>query len=176
MAVHPIVCADNPKLRQKSKKVKRFGPSLQALIDDMVETMHAVNGLGLAAPQIGVQQRVIVIQLPENEEDPQSAQLIALCNPKIVRVRGEEEGEEGCLSVPGYVGLVKRATSVTVKGYDLKGKETRLKANGLLARAFQHEIDHLDGILFIDRVESPDKLRRLEADKGEEPAPEEALV
>jgi len=161
MAVRDIVFADNPILRKKSKKVRNFDAGLQTLIDDMVETMQAANGLGLAAPQIGVLERVIVIQLPEDEEDPHSGRLFALCNPQIVRAAGEEESEEGCLCLPGYVGDVKRATSVTVKAQDRRGKEMRVKAEGILARAFQHEVDHLDGILYIDRVESPDKIRRI---------------
>lgn len=161
MAVRPIVLANDPTLRKKSKKVKDFGGGLQALIGDMVETMRAANGIGLAAPQVGVLERVIVVQLPEDEENPQGGKLFALCNPQIVRADGEEEGEEGCLCVPGYVGEVKRATSVTVKAQDRRGKKVRIKAEGFLARAFQHEIDHLNGILFIDRVESPDKIRRI---------------
>ena len=161
MAVRPIIFADDPILRGKSKKVKNFGEALQALIDDMVETMQATNGVGLAAPQIGVLERVIVIQLPEDEENPQSGKLFALCNPQIIRADGEEEGDEGCLCLPGYVGGVKRATSVTVKAQDRRGRKVRIKAEGLLARAFQHEIDNLDGLLFIDRVESPDKIRRI---------------
>ena len=161
MAVRPIVLADNPPLLQKPKKVKRFGRALQNLIDDMVETMHAVHGLGLAAPQIGVSQQVIVIQLPEDEEDPQSGKLYVLCNPEIVKTAGEEESEEGCLSVPGFVGDARRATVVTVKGLDRHGKKIRIKAEGLLARAFQHEIDHINGILYIDRVDSPEKIRRI---------------
>jgi peptide deformylase len=161
MAVRPMVQADNPLLRKKSKKVKRFGRALQNLIDDMVETMHAVHGLGLAAPQIGVSQQVIVIQLPEDEEDPQSGKLYVLCNPEIVKTAGEEESEEGCLSVPGFVGDVRRATVVTVKGLDRHGKKIRIKAEGLLARAFQHEIDHINGALYIDRVDSPEKIRRI---------------
>lgn len=161
MAVREVIFADNPILRKKSKKVKNFGEALQVLIDDMVQTMHAANGLGLAAPQIGVLERVIVIQLPEDEEDPQSGKLFALCNPQIVRAVGEEEGEEGCLCLPGYAGEVKRATSVTVKAQDRRGKKVRIKAEGFLARVFQHETDHLDGILYIDRVDSPDKIRRI---------------
>jgi peptide deformylase len=170
MAVRPIVQADNPILRQKSKKVKRFGRALQNLVDDMVETMHAVNGLGLAAPQIGVSQQVIVVQLPEDEEDPQSGKLYVLCNPEIVRTVGEEEeSEEGCLSVPGFVGDARRATVVTVKGLDRHGKKIRIKAEGLLARAFQHEIDHINGILYIDRVDSPQKIRRIVPVEEQEP-------
>lgn len=161
MAVRSIILADDPTLRKKSRKVKTFGEALQVLIDDMVETMRATNGIGLAAPQIGVLERVIIIQLPEDEEDPQSGKLFALCNPQIVRAEGEEEGEEGCLCLPGYVGEIKRATSVTVKAQDRRGKNVRIKAEGLLARVFQHEIDHLDGMLFIDRVESPDKIQRI---------------
>ncbi|MFQ5811739.1 MAG: peptide deformylase [Anaerolineae bacterium] len=168
MAVRRIILANNPILRKKSKKVKHFGEALQVLIDDMVETMRAANGAGLAAPQVGVLERVIVVQLPEDEEDPQSGQLFALCNPQIVRADGEEESEEGCLSVPGFVGDVKRATSTTVKAQDRRGKKVRTKAEGLLARAFQHEVDHLDGILFIDRVESPDKIRRIVPSEEEE--------
>lgn len=176
MAVRPIVRADNPQLRKKSRKVKRFGHSLQVLVDDMLETMHANNGLGLAAPQIGVKQQVIVIRMPENEEDPQSGKLVVLCNPEIVRSRGEEEAEEGCLSVPGYYGLVKRATTVTVKGRDINGKEVRIRAEGLLARAFQHEIDHINGTLFIDKVESPDKLHFIEPGGEQESGSEETMV
>lgn len=168
MAVRRIILANDPILRKKSKKVKLFGEALQVLIDDMVETMKTANGAGLAAPQVGVLERVIVIQLPENEEDPQSGKLFALCNPQIIRAEGEEEGEEGCLCLPGYVGEVKRATSVTVKAQDRRGKKVRIKAEGFLARAFQHEIDHLDGILYIDRVESPDKMRRIVPPEEEE--------
>jgi peptide deformylase len=180
MTVRPIVHADDPVLRQKSKKVKRFGQALQNLVDDMVETMHAVHGLGLAAPQIGVSRQVIVVQLPENEEDPQSGKLYVLCNPEIVRTAGEEEeSEEGCLSVPGFVGDVGRAAVVTVKGLDRHGKKVRIKAEGLLARAFQHEIDHINGFLYIDRVDDPEKIRRIvpvEEQGAQEASPEEPAL
>jgi peptide deformylase len=169
MAIRPMVQADNPLLRKKSKKVKRFGRALQNLIDDMVETMHAVHGLGLAAPQIGVSQQVIVIQLPEDEEDPQSGKLYVLCNPEIVKTAGEEESEEGCLSVPGFVGDVRRAAVVTVKGLDRHGKKIRIKAEGLLARAFQHEVDHINGVLYIERVDSPEKIRHIVPPEEQEP-------
>jgi peptide deformylase len=142
---------------------------LQNLIDDMVETMHAVHGLGLAAPQIGVSQQVIVIQLPEDEEDPQSGKLYVLCNPEIIKTAGEEEIEEGCLSVPGFVGDVRRAAALTVKGLDRHGKKIRIKAEGLLARAFQHEVDHINGVLYIDRVDSPEKIRRIVPVEEQEP-------
>lgn len=168
MAIRPIIFADDPMLRKKSKRVKDFGKALQTLIDDMVETMEAANGIGLAAPQIGVLEQVIIVRLPEDEEDPQSGKLFALCNPQIVRAEGEEESEEGCLCLPGYVGDVKRATSVTVRAQNRRGKKVRIKAEGLLARVFQHEIDHLNGVLFIDRVESPDKIRRIVPPEEEE--------
>ena len=135
----------------------------------MLDSMHAANGLGLAAPQIGVPLRVIVIEmLPETDQEGdkiQPAQLYVYCNPEIIRARGEEEGQEGCLSVPGYVGEIKRATVIPVKGRATRGRKIRTKAKGLLARAFQHEIDHLDGILFVNRVESPEKLHRIEPDE-----------
>lgn len=166
MAQRNILVAGEPILRQKAKRITQFGPFLEELVTDMLDTMRAVNGLGLAAPQIGVPLRLIVIEMPAEEDEDgneiQPSQLYVYCNPEIVKAYGEEEDEEGCLSVPGYVGTVKRATVVTVKGQDLKGRPIRTKAEGLLARAFQHEIDHLDGKLFLDRVESPEKLRRVE--------------
>lgn len=179
MAIHPIIHADNPRLRQKSRKVKTFGPALEALVNDMLETMEAANGLGLAAPQIDVHERVVVIRLPEDEEDPQSGRTYTLINPEIVKAIGEEEDQEGCLSVPGWWGLVKRAAHVTLKAQDLKGRSFRLKAQGLLARAAQHEIDHLNGVLFIDRVEEPEKLFRVEPpseDKQAEPQESEQIL
>lgn len=155
MAIIPIRVAPDPILRQKAKRVRSIDGSIQKLISDMVETMHAAPGIGLAAPQVGIPLRVIVIGLPEQED-------IALINPQIVRRRGERLVNEGCLSVPGYVGEVKRATSVTVKGRDQNGREMRIKADELLAQALEHEIDHLNGVLYIDRLESMDKLRKIE--------------
>jgi len=174
MATRPIIYADNPALRQESRKVKVFGPALKTLVDDMLETMDDASGLGLAAPQVNVRERVVAIRIPEDEEDeesekdPQSGQTYVLINPEIVRADGEEEGQEGCLSIPGWWGLVTRATFVTVKAQNVKGKPFRLKAHGLLARALQHEIDHLSGVLFIDRVESPDKLFRVQSEEEAE--------
>ena len=162
MAIRTVLTMEHPALRQKAKKARTFGPPLQRLVDDMRETMRSAPGIGLAANQVGVLQRVIVVELPENEEDPQSGKTYAVINPKIVRDSREQvEMEEGCLSVPGLVGDVWRATQVTVKGQDVKGKPIRIKARDLLARVFQHEIDHLNGVLYIDRIESPDKIRRL---------------
>ena len=172
MTLRAIVTAENPPLRKKSKKVRRFGDDLKGLVKDMFDTMHAHNGLGLAAPQIGVLQRVFIVELPpevdENDKVIAPAEQYVLVNPEIVRRRGEQEMEEGCLSVPGYRGLIKRATLVTIKGQDVNGKRVRYRVTELLAQAFQHENDHLDGILYLDLLESPDKLWRIPVDQEEE--------
>ncbi len=157
MAILPLChFPDDPMLRQKAKRVSRIDSSIQRLIDNMVETMQQINGVGLAAPQVGVPLRVIVLQMPD--EAP-----MAIINPEIVKRAGEQEVTEGCLSVPGYFGEIKRSASVTVKGRDRQGKVIRVKATGLLAEALEHEIDHLNGMLYIDHLESPDKLHKLEA-------------
>ena len=148
--------SDDPGLRQKAKKVSRIDDSIQRLIDDMMETMQQINGMGLAAPQVGVPLRVIVLQMPE--EAP-----IAIINPEIVKRAGEQEVTEGCLSIPGYFGEVKRSASVTVKGRNRQGKAIRIKATDLMAEVLEHEIDHLNGVLYIDHLESQDKLHKLEA-------------
>ena len=160
MAIIPIRLAPDPVLRQKAKRVKVFDSSIQKLIKDMLETMHAAAGVGLAASQVGVPLRVVVIGLPEEED-------IALINPQFVSKKGERVVEEGCLSIPGYVGEVKRAVSVTVKARDCSGKEIRVRGEELLAHALEHELDHIDGILYIDHLDSPDKLKKVkEADAG----------
>ncbi len=161
MAVRDILTSEYPVLRQKAKKLKKVDASTQKLIDDMLETMRAANGLGLAAPQIGVSLRVLTIEVPEDKQDPHSGEQVILVNPEIVKAEGEQFGEEGCLSIPGYVGMVRRAMRVSVKGLNRKGKEVKVNGEGLLARALQHEIDHLDGILFTDRLEKPEDLYRL---------------
>jgi peptide deformylase len=146
----------------------------------MVETMHAANGMGLAAIQVGVPERIIVVQLPpdpeqdaEGEQDPNSGELYSVLDPELARKSREmEEGIEGCLSVPGWVGEVLRHESVTVKGLDRRGQRVRIKADGLLARVFQHEIDHCDGILFTDHIEDPEKIWPVE--EGQEEAAEAA--
>lgn len=166
MAVRRIHLAHEPVLRQVAKPVTRFDDGLQTLIDDMFETMRIAPGVGLAAPQVGASLRVFVAEWPEDREDPESVKVYTIVNPVIVRKRGEEEAEEGCLSIPGYVGDVTRATELVIKGKDRHGNKVRMKIEGWLARIFQHEIDHLDGVLFIDRVESPDKIRPVEV--GEE--------
>ena len=156
MAVLSIRNFPDPTLKQKAKRVRAIDGSIRKLISDMIETMHSVpERVGLAAPQVGVSLRVIVIGLPEAED-------IAIVNPKIVRRRGERLINEGCLSVPGYFGQVKRAESVTVKGRDQNGKEIRIKAEGLLAQALEHEIDHINGVLYLDHLESIEQLRKIE--------------
>ena len=160
MAVREILTSEHPVLRQKAKKIKRVDASTQKLVDDMLESMREAHGLGLAAPQIGVGLRVLVIEIPEDEEIRGGEQII-LINPEILKAEGEQFGEEGCLSIPGYVGMVRRADQVSVKGLNRKGKEVRVKGTGLLARALQHEIDHLDGILFTDRLEKREDLYRI---------------
>ena len=158
MAVLDIRVVPDPILRQKSKRVKAVDGSIKKLVSDMIETLHAAPGrAGLAAPQVGVSLRVIVIGIPEEED-------IVLINPEIVRRKGERMVTEGCLSVPGYFGVVKRAESVRAKGRDLKGREIRIRADELLAQALEHEIDHLNGVLYIDYLESPDKLYKIEPD------------
>jgi len=166
VAVRPILGFDHPVLREKSKKVSRVDASTQRLIDDLAETMLAAPGAGLAANQIGVALRVCVVKGDEN-------QIWGLVNPEIVKFDGVQVGYEGCLSYPGWVGEVARHELVVVKGRNRHGKEVRIKASGFTARAFQHELDHLDGILFIDRLTSLDTLRRVEelaaeAEKEEE--------
>jgi len=161
MAILSIHVAPDPVLRQKAKRVRTGDGSIHKLIGDMIETMHAAPGVGLAAPQVGIPLRVIVIGLPEQED-------IALINPQIVRRRGERVVNEGCLSVPGYIGQIKRAESVTVKGRDRNGKEVRIKAEELLAQALEHEIDHINGILYVDRLESQDDLRKIEPEQVKE--------
>ena len=172
MAVRTIVTAGNPLLRQKSKKVSRFGDSLKALVEDLFDTLHAAHGVGLAAVQIGVLERVVVIEIPAEYDEEgklvEPAESYMLVNPEIVKMRGEEEMEEGCLSVPGYRGLVKRATDVTIKGQDLHGKPVRYRGDGLLAQAFQHETDHANGVLYLDRLESTDKLWSIREGEEEE--------
>jgi len=157
MAILPICHFPNdPVLRQKAKRVSRIDKSIQRLIDDMVETMQQANGVGLAATQVGISLRVAVLQMPDEEP-------MAIINPEIVKRDGEQEVTEGCLSIPGYFGELKRSASVTVKGRDRQGKAIRIKATDLMAEVLEHEIDHLDGTLYIDHLESQDKLHKAEA-------------
>jgi peptide deformylase len=152
MAVLQIRTLPDPILRQKAKRVTRIDNSVQKLIDDMIDTLRAdPNRAGLAASQVGVLLRIAVIELPEQE-------LITLINPEIVKKEGERIVQEGCLSIPGYFGEIKRAVTVKVKAKNRVGKEFRLKAEGLLAQALEQEIEHLDGVLYIDHLESEEKL------------------
>lgn len=149
MALREIVKWGDPVLHAPSAPVKEFDGSLATLVKDMVETMYAAPGIGLAAPQIGVPLRVIVIDLSVGEE---KGALITVVNPEFVERDGEQRHEEGCLSVPGFGGTPVRPARVVVKGLDLDGKERVYTATDLLARAFCHEIDHIDGLLFVDRL------------------------
>ena len=163
MAIRPIITNQEHKiLRGRAKRVGRIDDSVRRLIDDMVDTMRAAPGVGLAAPQIGVPLRVIVVEYEK--------QLYAVINPEVTRSSGEVTDEEGCLSAPHWQGPVTRATQVLVKGRDRDGKEVRIKAEGWLARIFQHECDHLDGALFLDRVQDPDQIRWVEPEQPEEEA------
>ena len=150
MSVLPMRFVPEEVLRRQAKKLPKIPSNLKKFTDEMIETMHAENGVGLAANQIGSLQKVAVIQLPEWEE------AIVLINPEIVKREGEREVEEGCLSIPGYRGLVKRSVTVRARALGLDGKVIRIKADGLLAQALEHETDHLNGILYIDRLVSRD--------------------
>ena len=164
MALLPIVLAtdEDPVLTTKATRVPRVDDTVRKLMDDMVETMIEAHGAGLAAPQVGISQRVIVLRVDN--------QVYQLANPEMVRCEGEQTGFEGCLSVPGMIGEVTRCERVVAKGLNRHGKEIRVKGDGLLARAIQHEIDHLDGILFTTKV-NEGTLRRW--DPADEDAAEE---
>lgn len=164
MAIREIITIGHPTLRQKARKVTKFGPELKQLVADMIETMRKAPGVGLAAPQVNVSERVIVIETQADEEEGIPAELYVFINPEIVKTsRDTEEGQEGCLSIPGYVGDVERHTWVVVRGQDVAGKPQRIRAYDYLARIFQHEIDHLDGTLFIDHISDPAKIRKVTA-------------
>jgi peptide deformylase len=167
MTLLKIVALPDPVLRRKAKPITTFDANLQALIDDMIETMRDAPGVGLAAPQVGVSQRLIVVEYLENDEDEESPKkLFVVVNPEIKEMSTETEpGLEGCLSIPGLHGEVERSLAVTIKGRTRHGQPVKIKAKGWLARIFQHEIDHLEGIVFTDR-----------ATKVWKPAPEEPVL
>jgi len=155
MALRKIVTVPNDVLRQKAHPVKKFNKKLHTLIDDMVETMRDAPGVGLAAPQIGILEQVIVIEFGDEEDPEVPPKLYAVVNPEITRASNEKVmGVEGCLSIPGLVGEVERSTEVVVKGQNRHGQNVKYKLDGWVARIFQHEINHLDGILFTDLAES----------------------
>ena len=151
MALIKICALPDPVLRQKAKRVTVVDSSILRLVDNMVETMRAASGVGLAAPQVGVSLRIAVIEMPEQD-------VITLINPVIVKREGERVVNEACLSVPGYQGEIKRSVRIKVKAQNKQGKEFRIVGEELLAQALEHEIDHLNGTLYIDHIESPDKL------------------
>jgi peptide deformylase len=161
MAVHPITYVPSPILGEKAKRVPTIDASIHRLIEDMIDSMYEANGVGLAAPQIGVGLRVIVIGIPEEEP-------FALINPEIVKRSGERLVPEGCLSVPGYrVEEMTRSVSVIAKGLSPAGKQVRIKAkDDLLAQALEHEIDHINGILYIDRLPSLEALVKIEPEEA----------
>jgi peptide deformylase len=153
MGIRRILTAEEPILRERAKKVTRFDASLHRLLGDLLETMRDAPGIGLAANQVGVPLQVAVIELEDK--------ITELINPQIVRSTGEVIDWEGCLSVPGFVAEVARSEKVTVKARDRHGKEFRVKGEDLFARALQHEIDHLNGILYIDYLDSLEELVRV---------------
>jgi peptide deformylase len=159
MANLEVIHHPNEVLRRKAKKVTEFTPDLQVLIEDMIDTMRAEPGVGLAAPQVGVSLRVIVVEYGDEEDEEKPARLFAVINPEM-KVTSEEKiiGVEGCLSVPGFAGDVERSAEITIVGLNRYGKRLRLKLKGWLARIFQHELDHLDGVLYIDRAQRVWKL------------------
>ena len=156
MTVLRMRIVPEPILRRKANKVGKTPGNIKKLVNDMIETMHDERGVGLAANQIGSLQKVAVIQTPEMEE------ALVLINPELVKQEGEREVEEGCLSIPGYRGMVKRSVSVRARALGLDGKVIRINAEELLAQALEHEIDHLNGILYIDHLVSPDSLWKIE--------------
>jgi len=161
MSVRTIRVLPDPILRQKAKKVPKIDESVLRLIDDMIETMRAASGVGLAATQIGVPLKIAVIEIPGEE-------VIVLVNPEVVKREGERTINEACLSVPGYQGEIKRSTRVKVKARDRHGRNIRIKGEELMAQALEHEIDHLNGILYVDRVEDIEKLHKLEPESEQE--------
>ena len=161
MPVREIRCVPDPVLRRKAKRVPSVDRGIQELIDDMLITLHEASGAGLAAPQVGVSLRIVVVQMPETEP-------LVLVNPEVVKRSGEREIEEGCLSIPGYRGTVKRSLSVTVKAHDRQGKEFRIKADDLLGQCLEHELDHLNGILYIDHLTDKKTLHKVKPEEDEE--------
>ena len=151
MSVLPLVIFPDPLLRARAKKVRKIDVFITKLAEDMVETMRFHNGIGLAANQVGVLKRVVVIEVPDDD-------IRVLVNPEIIKKYGEREVEEGCLSVPGYRGLVTRSIWVKARSLSIQGAEVRVKAEGLLAQALEHEIDHLNGIVYVDHLKKHEDL------------------
>ena len=154
MPFREIVSIPDPVLRRKARPVTDFGPALQTLVEDMIETMRQAPGVGLAAPQVGESLRLIVVEYPvDDEEEDAPKKLFVVANPEIKEISTESEmGIEGCLSLPGLQGEVERALAVTLRGRTRRGQPIKIKARGWMARIFQHEIDHLEGVVFTDRA------------------------
>ncbi len=171
MAVLDIVTVGDPGddvLHRTAIRVRTFGPDLHELLDDMVETIRVAPGVGLAAPQVGLGVRVTVVEYPEDEDDAENTlRVYELINPEIIKSKGSESGQEGCLSIPGMAADVDRATFVVVRAQDRHGKEVRIKAYDWLARIFQHEIDHLHGVLMTDKATQIYRLEENEEGKIE---------
>jgi len=160
MATREIILEGDPRLRRRATKIRAVDDEVRRLAQDMFETMVAAPGVGLAAPQIGITRRLIVAHVPAGYIDEDDAEFtVRLANPEIIRAQGREVDTEGCLSIPGWVGDVPRADVITVRALDMDNKAVRLKARGFFARVLQHEIDHLDGILYTDRVEDKETMR-----------------
>jgi peptide deformylase len=154
MALRTIVAIPEKVLRRKARPVTKFGDDLQVLVEDMVDTMRAAPGVGLAAPQVAISTQLIVVEYGDDEDESVPKKLYVMANPVISRMSVDTEiGVEGCLSIPGLVGEVERPLAVTVKGMNRHGQPMTVKAKGWLARIFQHEIDHLNGVLFTDRAD-----------------------
>jgi len=152
MALRQIRTYPDPVLREKTARIERIDSSLDRLIKDMVETMHAAPGVGLAANQVGVSLQLAVIDLSTREDEGQRHPLLVIINPEILAMEGSVTEEEGCLSIPDYSEKVKRAARIKVRALDRTGKQFELETEGLLAKALQHEIDHLNGLLFVDKL------------------------
>lgn len=161
MSIRFIVKHPDDVLREQAQEVTKFNANLHKLLDDMADTMYDADGVGLAAPQIGISKRVIVVDVGDDNG------LIELVNPEIVSMDGEQLGPEGCLSIPGLQGDVKRYNHVVIRGLDRHGKPIQYEGTELLARAFQHEVDHLNGVLFVDIAESVYEARREPEQDGE---------
>ena len=159
MAILPILVLSNPILRRKANKVKKSDKGIKQLVENMIDTVRDVRGVGLAANQIGILQRIAVIQLPEEEK------VTVLINPELIEKKGNRQIEEGCLSLPGYQGLVNRSEEVFVKAMDLNWKKQIIHAEGLMAQALEHEIDHLNGNPYLERLVSKDKIWKIEKRK-----------
>lgn len=169
MAILNVIKVGTPQekiLLQSTHRVRNFDAQLHKLLDNMLETMREFQGVGLAAPQVCISSRITVIEYPDDEDDPENTMRVyELINPKILKKSGSEVGQEGCLSIPGFAMDVKRATQVTVRAQDRYGRERRFKAYGWLARVIQHEVDHLDGKLMLDKAIQIYRLQ--ENDEGE---------